>query len=87
MGLGPHIRHAKVEGATLADVPATALALLGCKIPEDFDGRVLEEMLTDDVELPGRSSESGSSADKDKAVYSAEDEATIEQRLRGLGYL
>ncbi|KPK65048.1 MAG: hypothetical protein AMK73_04095 [Planctomycetes bacterium SM23_32] len=54
LAMGPHIRQAKVRDAAIADVPPTVLALLGCPIPEDFDGRVLAEILTDGVPLPGR---------------------------------
>ena len=57
MALGPHIRPGEVCGAEIADVPATVLALLGCPIPADFDGRALTEMFTDDVPPPERMDE------------------------------
>ena len=49
LALGPHVKRCEAAGAHIADVPATVLALLGCGIPDDFDGRVLREILTDDV--------------------------------------
>lgn len=85
LALGPHIRRTELS-AEIADVPATVLALLGCSIPEHFDGRVLTEMLTDDVQLP-ETMDSGGQSDGDENVYSAEDEAALKERLKGLGYL
>jgi len=86
MAMGPHIRRAEIAEAEIADVPATVLALLGCDIPDDFDGRVLTEMLTDDVAAPGTIA-SWRDDGPGGEVYSDEDQAAIEQRLRGLGYL
>ena len=53
MAMGPHIKKAKIKRAEIADVPATVLTLLGLPVPEDFDGRVLTEMLTDDAQPKG----------------------------------
>jgi len=86
MAMGPRIRRAEIARAEIADVPATVLALLGCDIPDDFDGRVLTEMLTDDVAAPGTIA-SWRDDGPGGEVYSDEDQAAIEQRLKGLGYL
>ena len=86
MAMGPHIRHAQAKGAQIADVPATVLGLLGCDIPDDFDGRVLEEILTDDVARPGTIQAAGDEA-AGEDVFSQEDEAALQRRLKGLGYL
>lgn len=85
MALGPHIRPGEVRGAEIADVPATVLALLGCPIPEDFDGRVLTEMLTPDVTAVGgaRTAE----AAQERRDFTPEEQEILEKRLRGLGYL
>jgi predicted AlkP superfamily phosphohydrolase/phosphomutase len=87
LAMGPHIRHTELDGAGIADVPATVLALLGCPVPEDFDGRVLAEMLTEDVALPGRVAPSGEGAAGEQEELNARDRASVEERLRGLGYL
>jgi len=86
MAVGPHIRHAEIRGAEIVDVPATILALLGCSIPEDFDGRILSEILTDDVQAPGKiaADQAGS---RSAEVYSEQDRAVLKQRLQGLGYI
>ncbi len=85
MALGPHVRHAALEGAHIADVPATVMALLGCPLPDNFDGRVLTEMLTDDVQVPGRTgaAEGGAMA----AGLAGGDRVAVEERLKRLGYM
>ena len=73
-----------------SDVPATVLALLGCRIPENFDGRVLTEILTDDVTLHERTAATGppdDGAGPPAADFTDEDQAAVQQRLKGLGYL
>jgi len=87
MALGPHIRPGEVCGAEIADVPATVLALLGCPIPADFDGRALTEMFTDDVPPPERMDDGQGADGSGGEVYSEEDRKAIEERLKGLGYL
>ena len=85
MALGPHVRRTTLQGAQIADVPATVLALLGCPLPENFDGRVLTEMLTDDVQVPGRT---GAAVDGAAvAGLAGGDRVAVEERLKGLGYM
>jgi predicted AlkP superfamily phosphohydrolase/phosphomutase len=86
LAMGPHIRHVELDGARIADVPATVLALLGCPVPEGFDGRVLAEMLTDDVPAPASMASSRQAAAAGEQL-SEEDEAKVHERLEGLGYL
>ena len=86
LALGPHIRKAQTRDAQIADVPATVLALLGCEIPQDFDGRVLEEILTEDVQVPGRTAPP-STAPAPEAELSEEEQRAVEERLKGLGYM
>jgi len=86
MALGPHVRPGRIEGAGIEDVPATVLALLGCRYPDEFDGRVLTELLTDDVKPPGTygdASERSAAGD----VFDEDDRAALEERLKGLGYM
>jgi len=83
---GPHVKSVQVRGANMADVPATILALLGCPIPEDFDGRVLSEMLTDDVEVQGGAATDSPEQPPEDGL-TGEDRAAIQERLKGLGYL
>lgn len=86
MAMGPHIKHTEVRAANIADVPVTALALLGCAIPDDLDGRVLAGVLSDDVELPAKTA-AGPDRESSRVEFSDEDQRTVEKRLEDLGYL
>ncbi|MHC4480413.1 MAG: alkaline phosphatase family protein [Planctomycetota bacterium] len=87
LAAGPHVRGLRLEGARIADVPATILALLGCPIPEDLDGRVLSEMLTDDVPSPQRTAPTQEEEPAARDQLSSGDREAVEERLRGLGYM
>jgi len=87
MALGPHIKRCEIAEADIADVPATVLALLGCEIPGEFDGRVLTEILTDDIEERRGHAAGPTEPDRESSDFDGEDKAVIEERLRRLGYL
>lgn len=77
---------------TLLDIAPTVLRLLGVPIPQDIDGRVLDEVLDPKV-LPD-TSQASTAIDHDTSSdsgtsngYSAEEEAIIQQRLSELGYM
>jgi predicted AlkP superfamily phosphohydrolase/phosphomutase len=86
---GPHIRSGcAVKGARIVDLAPTALYLLGCPIPEDVDGRVLDEVLTPECLAVGEAQQGAAShATADAVALSADEESELEGRLRGLGYL
>ena len=81
----------QVDGANIIDVAPTILHLLDVPVPSHIDGRVLEEILTEehadrhpvrkvnDAEMPR--------ADGPDGTYTAEDEVAISERLRALGYI
>lgn len=77
-----------IEGARIVDVAPTALHLAGLPIPEDMDGRVLAEALR--PEYAAEAVHRGPAArrvDQGTAEFlSGEDEAVVQERLRGLGY-
>ncbi|MFQ6053739.1 MAG: alkaline phosphatase family protein, partial [Candidatus Bathyarchaeia archaeon] len=86
---GPSIRRGfRVEGARIMDVAPTILRLFGVPRPSDLDGRVLEEIFTDDIEIEERAASKppaeGRAAGDD---LDEEDRALIEARLRRLGYI
>ena len=88
LAMGPHVRKAALRDAAMADVPATVLALLGCPIPANFDGRVLTEMLTDDVQAPARTAPAAVTGAQPAAAGPADQErAAVEKRLKTLGYM
>jgi len=84
---GPGVaRGASIEGARIEDVLPTVAHLLGEPLPEDVDGRVLEEVLT----FSGGAEYAGTLGDSDEEAapeYTEEDEAEIERRLKDLGYI
>ncbi|HVL63880.1 MAG TPA: alkaline phosphatase family protein [Actinomycetota bacterium] len=87
---GPGARAgARIEGHVM-DVTPTLLYLAGLAVPEGLDGRVLTAAFEDD-HLRGRPIESTAAIERaagdGESPYSREEEAMIEESLRGLGYL
>ncbi|MGH2757087.1 MAG: hypothetical protein ACRDI3_04795, partial [Actinomycetota bacterium] len=86
-------RGARAGGAVDArvlDVTPTLLYLAGAEIPEGLDGRVITSAFEDDflAGQPVRTTTAMGSQERDEdSPYSAEEEALIEESLRGLGYL
>ena len=89
-GAGPAFRKAApVENATITDLAPTVLHLLEQPLPSDLDGKVLQDLLADVsrrtvLEAPV---ESNAPAGMAATNYSAEEEAALRERLRGLGYM
>jgi len=85
---GPQVRvGARVQGARIVDLAPTALYLLGCPIPDDMDGRVLDGILRPSV-LANRAPEMEAVSvelARGAHVLSEEEEAELERRLKGLG--
>lgn len=79
-----------LPGARLIDVAPTVLHLLGEAIPRDMDGRVLTELFTDGFaasrKIQWRDAAEGPE-DETPAEMTPEDEATILEGLKGLGYI
>ena len=93
LGRGPELRRgARFEGAQIIDYAPTILHSFGVEVPSDMDGRVLEEIFTEEylAENPVRVSKTASldydAPDKSPAMTEEESEE-IRARLRGLGYL
>ncbi len=87
---GPHIADTQVTGVHIADIAPTSLYALGLAVPQAMDGRVRTEMfdpsyvaahpvqyIEQDIHTEGKAGQ----------MMSEEDEATVEARLRDLGYL
>ncbi len=78
-----------LAGAQIVDLAPTILHLMGVPVPEDMDGKVLTEALTDEFlarhPVAYRKADDGFSASE--RVYSDEDGRKVEERLRSLGYL
>jgi hypothetical protein len=72
------------------DVLPTLLYQAGLAVPEGLDGKVLEDAFDQEhlKARPVRTTSPLSSESKDEtSPYSQEEEALIEESLRGLGYL
>jgi predicted AlkP superfamily phosphohydrolase/phosphomutase len=87
---GPGVRPGNDLAGSIMDVTPTLLYLAGLSVPAELDGTVLKDALTADAlrNRPVKTTTPLSSSSKDEASpYSAEEEAIIEESLRGLGYL
>jgi len=92
MASGPVIeKNENLSNLDLADVSATILHILDVAVPTSFDGRVLTEIFSTDYQDSHPVKIQVLTHDLAYAVdghdQSAEDEAEVERRLRGLGYM
>jgi predicted AlkP superfamily phosphohydrolase/phosphomutase len=88
---GRNIKKAwQIKEAGIADLTPTISYVLGIPIPLYMDGRVIAEAF-DDVFLrdnrPIYANDGEDVASEEEFSYSDEEKATIEERLRGLGYM
>lgn len=86
LACGPGIAgKTRVQRAELIDLCPTALHLLGEPVPDDIDGRVISEMLVTTEQVK---SVAASETQVDTgSVMSAEEQAQVFERLKGLGYI
>lgn len=87
---GPALRKSVcIENACLTDLAPTILYLLGSPIPDDMDGRVLTEAFEEDF-LEGHPityREAEPNTARQEMSLTAEEQAVILERLKGLGYI
>jgi predicted AlkP superfamily phosphohydrolase/phosphomutase len=73
---------------SILDVAPTLRALLGIPVPSDADGAVMRDALADAVSVRERdASTPAAGAQQEQPALTAEEEATLEESLRSLGYL
>lgn len=91
LGRGPELRQgALIENARIIDFAPTILHTFGAEVPRDMDGRVLEDIFTDEYISgnPVRFSDTTTSEDVEAARGMTDEESEeIRERLRGWGYL
>lgn len=79
----------RIEGATIYDVTPTLLYLLDQSVPEDMDGRVLAEMISDEFlsANPITRAASGDVDQSSEVEFTPEENADVLERLKQLGYI
>jgi predicted AlkP superfamily phosphohydrolase/phosphomutase len=86
IGRGPHVRpRAVLEGAHITDLAPTILHTMGLPVPDDMDGHVLTDLLTETG--PVTYQRTGAVRTAQETSFSSEEAAQVEERLRALGYL
>jgi len=85
----PFKKGVQIHGARLIDMAPTILHLMGQPVPEDMDGRVLQDLFESAFieQNPVRAGGSADSEGREGAQYSAEEAAIVEERLKALGYI
>ena len=85
----PFKKGVEIHGAQLIDMAPTLLHVLGQPVPEDMDGRVLQDLFepTFIAQNPVQVSGSNGAEDRKVAQYSEEEAAIVEERLKALGYI
>lgn len=78
-----------LSGARIVDLAPTILYRLGLPVPEDMDGRVLTEMFEPEFVglTPVRRAVAEAAYRRPEHAWQPQEQAEIEARLRGLGYL
>jgi len=86
---GPGVRRGvQVIGAEITDVAPTVLYLMRLPVPTDVDGRVLTDCFSPEhLERSLVSYREGEQETAGEDAYTVDEEATIVERLRSLGYL
>lgn len=88
---GPHAKKGiKIKGVSIRDIAPTTLYLLGLAIPEDMDGKVVVQSLSDEyvAKFPIKFTQVDEELSSSRGGFaSKEDEELIKQRLASLGYL
>ena len=90
--IGPYVQQfANLPNLQLADVAPTILYLLGLPVPTNFDGRILQELITPEhwamVPPQYKKTMNKTEAVELNPIYSEDEEAELIERLRSLGYM
>lgn len=82
-------KNGRIDDAKIYDIAPTILYLLGLPIPDDMDGRVLEEAIETSFvrQTPLQKTKSPEMAAQTEQGFDEGEAAAIEDRLRGLGYI
>lgn len=88
-GTGPAIQPGKITDAKIEDTTPTVLYLMGEPIPEQLDGKIFFDFIKPDIlrNHPPTFSSPEQELSPEQKDYSPEEEQSVENRLRALGYL
>jgi predicted AlkP superfamily phosphohydrolase/phosphomutase len=76
------------EGLDIVDVLPTVFSAAGYEVPNDLDGHVVRDVLSAHrVVEPSPPSEAVAELEEAPYPYTPEEEAAVEEALRGLGYI
>jgi predicted AlkP superfamily phosphohydrolase/phosphomutase len=84
---GPGFRTGETIHANIADLAPTLLAGLGLPVPQDMEGRVLQETFVDRVTVEYEPPEERDVTDDERIRLTEAQEAEVADRLSDLGYL
>ena len=87
MAGGPEIKSDVQMQANIHDLAPTILTLMGLKVPDDMDGKVMTGIFQREPNIRFSKTGDAGIVQKDEVVYSAEEEKQIAQRLADLGYI
>jgi len=93
LAAGPGIAHRERIQTSIPHVVPTVLAAMGLPIPDDMDGRAIDEVFTDEwksanaITYEGDSAGEGQGWGQGEDVFQDEEEELLVERLRSLGYL
>lgn len=83
---GVNIRSGQQIHANIADVTPTLLAAMGLPVPDDMEGRVLDELFETAPSVQAEQAGAATEA-QSREVFSDEEKKALTQRLIDLGYL
>jgi len=84
---GPGVARGARIASDLVNTAPTVLAMMGLNIPDDMDGRVIDDAFEQPLEAGTEPAAQPAATTSDTPVYSPDEEDTLSQRLRDLGYL
>jgi predicted AlkP superfamily phosphohydrolase/phosphomutase len=86
---GPDFQQGHQPTYNLVDLPATLLHLYDVPVPDDFDGELMAQTLSPDLQRRSRRTQAGDAPESvsPDRLYSADQEAELVERMVALGYL
>lgn len=90
IAFGKHFEKRKtIDGARIYDIAPTVLYLLDIPIPDDMDGKVLEDAISRDflIKNPIKKGVAATSEEGASRGFNLEETIAIKDRLKGLGYI